>query len=289
MSDQPPVPHPGPLDLRRLNFLTDNIAPPARRWVTPDDLVVVGIRNSLSGVTVSANVRLWLPEGSFGNFGMTIKPVSDRSLNFFTSPLYYGYAVSAAAYASGSPTPRYGQTFVSLVIARAPSSSFLDNIFFGAGYVAGLAEIGEPQATARLSTDGAGFLQRIAVTTPAAGADWTQTVPTNARWRIRGVRATLTTSAAVANRNIALRILDGAGNVVFTMFGHQGIVASTGNVEDWSPGASTSTQTGNEFYQALATDLQLFSGWVIQTGTQNLQAGDQWSAISLEVEEWIED
>src|SRR6516162_1693189 len=45
-----------------------------------------------------------------------------------------------------------------------------------------------------------GYKRPVAITTPAAGANWTVTVPGGRMWRPIAINATLVTSAAVANR-----------------------------------------------------------------------------------------
>ena len=49
-----------------------------------------------------------------------------------------------------------------------------------------------------------GLPERIAVTTPAAGAEWTQTVPANTIWLVTAIGMQLVTGAAVPNRNVRI-------------------------------------------------------------------------------------
>jgi len=281
-------PGPHPPDIRRLNILTEGLQPPTALWVTPDDLLIAGIRNSIAGVKVAVNGRLWLAGGEFANVGFTATPDTARALQFFQTPLQYGYLVSAAAYATGT-LPSRGQTLVNLQVARPPFSAFLIYWYLAQDYLTSGNAVYWPGGRTIAGIEGPGVLYGVAVTTPAAGADWSQTVPTAARWRIRGVRATFATSAAVGGRYPRLQV-DGGGATLYRVTTNISFGASATTSMNWGvPGATAEFTSPFDEWRALPLDLTLSGGQVLSSVTQGLAAGDQWSAITVYVEEVIQD
>lgn len=124
-------------------------------------------------------------------------------------------------------------------------------------------------------------VQTVSVTEPAAGADWSYTLPYAAR--VKFVQATLTLSAQSGDRNPAL-------------------YTSQMHYTDWANGVSVTSGSGN--YQAFpggpvpAVFESLYgnyimgipdfgvlpAGTVIGSFTGGIQTGDQWSSISLVLE-----
>ncbi len=132
-----------------------------------------------------------------------------------------------------------------------------------------------------------GRLRTILLTTPAAGAEFTQTVPTGKIWRIRMVRGTLTTAVAVATRIVALLFNDGTNiYAIFPVNTTQ--AASLTRNYNFAPGAaneSTQQAVGLEITQSIP-NLDLLAGYFFRSSTFNLQAADQWSGIIVAIEEF---
>lgn len=157
--------------------------------------------------------------------------------------------------------------------------SLADNLFWADGHGKGDDSVDKP-----------GIIRSILGTNPAAGNEIAEAVPTNARWRIIAMMYTLVTDATVANRTTSVSITDGT-NEIYNFTG---------------PGAQIASQT--KLYQASTQEAHrgsdslyifghhnlplwpdLLQGYTIGTRTNNLQAGDDYSAPRLWVMEWIED
>lgn len=119
-------------------------------------------------------------------------------------------------------------------------------------------------------------------TDPAAGAEWTETVPAGVVWDLISVLATLVTDATVADRSPRLRIGDGAS--VFLDVPPVAVQAAsiTGRYL-WGRGL-TGTNIGAG-QAAGIPDLRLPAGSTIASLTGNLQAADNWGAPVLYVVE----
>jgi hypothetical protein len=84
--------------------------------------------------------------------------------------------------------------------------------------------------------DGGGALRSIAGTTPGAGAEISETVPTGARWELLAFQATFVTSAAAANRVPQLTLDDGT-TVYFRLGAALNQAASLTQRRSWFQGA----------------------------------------------------
>jgi hypothetical protein len=129
----------------------------------------------------------------------------------------------------------------------------------------------------------------VTVGNPAAGADWSVAVPAGKIWALCAIAATFTASAAVATRTPAVALGDGTNfpaQYLAGATGSGGTTASGVTPYFWENGASENGfVSGSVNIQTAIGRFSLNSAWVIKTITQGIQAGDQWSAISLLVQE----
>jgi hypothetical protein len=116
------------------------------------------------------------------------------------------------------------------------------------------------------------------VVAPAAGADWAWTIPAGEYWELVSVYAKLVTSAAVANRFPSLIVGDGV--VTFARSAATGSqVASLTGFQLWVPGVTPASQ--NNINRGPLPTTYLGEGESIGSQTDNIDVGDQWSAIYL--------
>lgn len=116
---------------------------------------------------------------------------------------------------------------------------------------------------------------------PAAGADFTITVPGPQFWLPVALTATLTTSDADGGRSPVLEFTDGT-TVIAQVIPGGGADPSTAVEVSWirlfpfvgASGSGLSLSTS-------LPDITLPTGWTIGVATENLDAADQWTAIAL--------
>ena len=138
-------------------------------------------------------------------------------------------------------------------------------------------------------TEGEGLVLHVTGTNPAAGAEISETVPTNVKWILRSIAVVFDTDANAANRVPKLHIKDGA--VKLHIFpGETAIVANDVKNVIWEGGLGTpSRESGADMVYPMSPNMELFQGWVIATSTSALQVGDDYSAPAMVVEEWIQE
>lgn len=132
---------------------------------------------------------------------------------------------------------------------------------------------------------GVGTPASIIVPNPAAGANWTYTVPAGEVWLLQAWRGQLTTDANVATRSINWRVERPAtleDLMLFTASVGQAAVSTV--VYQGTKGIGELPAVRNGGLQMMFPDgLYVEGGVVISVVTQNIQAGDQWSAIHLDI------
>lgn len=116
---------------------------------------------------------------------------------------------------------------------------------------------------------------------PAAGADWTYTNVEEGNLRIWYMRAQFVTSAVVASRGNGLNVGDGTDNY-YTVRASNTQAANITAVYSGAIGdngaAATTVRIG---WSMPGPGLYLPRGWSLVGSTNNIDAGDQWSAIRL--------
>ncbi|MHB1433999.1 MAG: hypothetical protein ACYCVZ_18030, partial [Streptosporangiaceae bacterium] len=118
-----------------------------------------------------------------------------------------------------------------------------------------------------------------AAASPAAGANYTYTMPVAGK--LQAITWTFTTDAVVATRYQDLVIADSGGNTLWQQSASGSIAASQVSYVALGAGFGTLKQQGAGLSQTGLPDLDLAEGDTITISVQNIDAGDQISAIVL--------
>jgi hypothetical protein len=243
---------------------------------------------SLAGVVLTVRSRFLSSEtGVLVDSVDPHTPNSNRTIATVDIPLAAGFPLNVMVFAS-SGAPLNGQCFVQVLIVRGRGAAATPIAVVLQGYVTATKMLGWPGSPIVDSTAGQGFLRSVAGTTPGAGVDITETVPSGARWGPISFQALLVTSVTVASRTPILRVDDGVnifGNVPVGVL----IAASTTINNSWAQGVNRFTEIqANTEAAPMPTNIILLAASRIRTATVNLQAGDQWSQVQYLVQEWLE-
>lgn len=130
-------------------------------------------------------------------------------------------------------------------------------------------------------------LRRVyVIPTPAAGAEFTITVPANVTWEVLSVKGVLTTSAAVANRNCTLILGPDAATTEQRYSLGTAVTASQATTFTYASGIGTTLATGSIAGPLPSPPPIAPPGYVMRSQTQNVDAGDQYSSLFVVVREW---
>ena len=143
-----------------------------------------------------------------------------------------------------------------------------------------------PEVSARRPTcrPGEGRIRSITGTDPAAGAAMIVTVPAGVLWRFISMNVTLVTDANVAARNAHFFFDDGA-NIYLRCTNDQGQAENLTQIYAVANGIHMGFASPNIQSIPCPSDLFLPAGHRIREGTNNFQAGDNWGAPQLLVEQ----
>jgi hypothetical protein len=132
---------------------------------------------------------------------------------------------------------------------------------------------------------GIGYQDFIPVTTPAAGANAVFTVESRNWIRVLGARATVTTSATVANRFVSLDFINARTQTYIRNAAGVIVLASTTNqVFEWNMARTRAEWAANTPVLAPLLPVFLPPGTTVQITLDSIQAADAITAVSLTVE-----
>lgn len=184
-----------------------------------------------------------------------------------------------------------GQWFFEAEINRGPRWNMHEGVTLIKNYLEPSGHLSWPYgAIASGKVDGKGYSRNVLATT-GAGQEFTIIVPSKAHWKVRSLRAIFVASATVATRTPQLIVDDGT-NVIWTGVPVSEPTASQTHGLIYAPGVTHDSKTlasGAIMQYCPLPDLDLLAGQRVRSSTTSIQAGDQWSAIVLGVEEWIEE
>ncbi|MGH9492610.1 MAG: hypothetical protein ACRD2K_03835 [Terriglobales bacterium] len=270
-----------------ISFATDKVAPPSPLYITKDDNLNIAVWSSVAGTVVEMRARLLLPDGSIVSIQEDFRPTSDRAQNSFARSLTEGFLLSVS-FANVGTIARRGQLYVQMWVAQGDPSLFQFSEGLISGYLATGNMLVWPYGTQSYMVEGAGMLRSVTGTNPAAGVEITETVPTNARWKLLAITFSLVTAVAVATRTVRL-VLDDGVNIYAQFAASADQVASLTRQYNAVRGGGGVSGTAGDIDIRVSTTLPLFQGHRIRTLTAGLQAADDFGAPQFLVEEWLED
>ena len=121
---------------------------------------------------------------------------------------------------------------------------------------------------------------------PAEGKDFTITRSESMLWRVISLTATLVTGAEAGNRVPGLQVSDGDGNALMVVGGTQEQATGLTRRVTFAPEVSTDTTIAAGPNTINIPWLLLLPGYSISTLTNGLLAKDQWTGVTLWVEEF---
>jgi hypothetical protein len=276
----------GPL----VKFKSKDVDPPSSLYITQDDQLLVRVGSWAPGQPFQVLGRLLGVDGVLRIINYSITPTGALGQTF-TFPLAEGYLLSLVAFITTAPLQR-GQTYVQLGLQRGTIAGGTVTEILTGDYVTGNQFVAWPGRSVQSPSDGRGTYLVAVGSVPGAGVDPVGAFLANTQTRVLGFIATLTTSAAVANRMVKFRI-DNAGASVHFRSGANVVQAasltftySVGQVG----GLGGAIDTVNVGMSAPAGE-----HWIVPPAsqvrfeTQNLQVGDQWTAATLVTEVKVQD
>lgn len=257
----------------------------AALYVTGEDHLRLTSFNGLAAVELVVEGRFVECAGRLVPFSERHVPNTDRTAASSLYTLGEGWLCNVQVRASVA-APLQGQTFVVVELVRGRTGAIQPLTCVLQGYVTSTHRLAWPGSPIASSVDGAGVLRSITGTDPAAGVEISETVPAGARWRLLSLHTHLVTSATVANREVVFVFDDGATGYAEVPAGASQAATLTRQYS-LTRGVQRFAVATSDVLSVPAPDILLPAGHRIRTATANLQAGDDFTAPQLLVEEWI--
>jgi hypothetical protein len=269
------------------NFTLDGIQPPPALYMGKNDTIFVSVLNSDPQMTqVTVSYRILTPDGIIQVSFNTLGPVNATRAfqDFQLSPgegFLLGVNVDGAAF-----NGQRGRTYIGVAIARGnPPSTIVYHALIEAYLGAGIGP-SWPTPYVENTLSGQGWLHANVGTVPVAGANISELVPLGARWRLRAARFSLTTSAAVGNRQVQVSLFDAAPHEFYrsvVVFNQAPGSTVTYSVSD----TLQAVGIGGDTQLVIPRDAMLDAGFKWTTTTAGIDVADQFTAPTYQVEEWL--
>jgi hypothetical protein len=263
------------------------LAPPSPLYVTVDDVLRVSAATSQANEVVTVSWRLLRAADGVIVYGQgTVQPASNRSVAVQDFPLAEGFLLSVSCKAAVAAT--VGATFVRLFLNPKALGAGQPGFMLMSDYATTQISSGFPNGRITAPTEGPGGLTEVPVTSPAAGADWTLAIPTNALWRVMSIFSILVASGAAGNRVPMIRFNFAGGARFFRTGTTVPIIANANLAVVAGPGNAFVGDATNTLELSFPAGLKVRAGDAIASETAGLLAGDQYSAIAVRVEDYLE-
>lgn len=257
----------------RLNLGTRG---PAPFLVTGEDRLRVTGRNGATGVTIAISGRFLTIDGELQPLSYDLVPPTDFSAGTVEFALGDGWILNLVARVTAG-TPQDGETYALVEVIRGSGAAGIVLGTLLGGFVTDACDLAWPGSLIGSSAAGPGALRPIAGADPAAGAEWTITIPTGTRYRLRSVSAVLVTDATAANREVSIVVTAGAVVVASVASGVNHVASQTRRYNAFPAAVRGAAAQVLDLLVPLPY-VELRGGDTITSVTTNLQAGDNWGA-----------
>lgn len=255
-------------------------------YIEENNFLQFGVWASAASLQVTFSWQMLRPDGQIVPGTAVVSPAADRTESTLTVKVGEGFLLHMAASLT-SGTANIGQCLVRARIQQTDAANAAVMAQLLLAYLTDNFIPTWPGSTQQNPVDGRGNLRSITGTNPAVGAEVSETVPAGARWRLISVKAQLVTDATVANRVVRWEIDDGVTSYM-RVAGAGSHTASTTGQHTLLSGAAPLSFTSNMSVSTAPADTWLPAGHRITTTTGGIQAGDDWGAPQLYVEEYLE-
>ena len=272
-------------------FIVDKIPAPTALYIQEDSVLMFNLTN-ISVAQQNIIVRATMLRSDDGELTTSETIITANAgaaaVNPPVVPLCEGFLLEVSLFGATLNALR-GQLYAEVFLARNPTvdTKFIQSLF--AGYIIGNKMASWPGNTNYLPADGQGAVVIRGVGNPGAGNEWTFFTNPNTRARLVSLQATFTASAAVATRFPAIILQPNVGQNICTSGDQVGVTASQAVTFSWFKGAMHTTNgTAPNRCCPIPDPCWFRVNSRIQSTTANLQAGDTWTNILMEWEEWVD-
>jgi hypothetical protein len=270
----------------QLRLNPQGASPPTAAYISADNQI--GFFTSAVGpqFILTAIARVLLPGGVVSLNQYSFPIVSSRTGVFTQWNLPEGFLLTLAVYANTQSDRR--QVFCQANLLQTGQTPPIMTGVLCAGYLSPTVPISFPVGVNQNNIDCYGNVKGAFTTIPGPGSNISEQIPANSKWRVISLTFDLTTSAAVANRDVYVQFTE-SGLMYFSMLAN---TASQTAGLTWhyqiAAGMALATSVAQGYVSAPfpTWTFMRFPG-IMQTTIKGLQAGDVITNGAYQFEEWI--
>jgi hypothetical protein len=270
----------------QVSFATGGVMPPSEVYLGTNDWLTLQAWTSISGLELRLFLRVLRADGQIIQCAYDYWPQPLPATNAWTVNVPEGFLLGGFVGVGGTcPT---GGCYIRLNLGAGSWGGAGPAQVLLKGYVPTNGPLSWPYPRHQNPVEGPGRLRRIKGTDPGPGNIIMEYVPSGTRWKLISLFCTFTTSATAGNRAVYLYFLDSLG---LWLAVPPGVLQPASSVAyyTWSIGVQNYTPAVALYYaMPLPADLYLQAGADIMVAASGMQAGDDFSAPQLLVEEWVE-
>jgi hypothetical protein len=259
---------------------------PSAVFLTGEEFMRASFMANVANLIVTITGRILRPDNTISRINFSLTPAGNRTLTTAVVGLSSGWLLDLTARVT-TGAPAFGAVWGMFELGVGAGSLFSVTETMRAGFCTANTPLSYASSVSMLPLDGPGCLRSITGTTPGAGVDVTETVPTNARWELLAFNAKFITSAAVANRVPAFVLDDGTN----TYYRGGYITNQAASISErygiYQGGAAALLDNDSNQNRGLPVGLRMGAGHRIRTTTFAIDVADQWSQVQYLAREWM--
>lgn len=254
--------------------------------VTQKDFIFLQAASTVSNTIVRLEIMAVRHDGRQFQTTLLARPDSAGNLALTTERGAEYLMTSITAHLNAG-SPGLGQCFVRAGVMRGGENIVFSTATLISGYLPVGGALFWPGGNYKHPGEGIGTVIELDIANPAAGANFSFAVPSFHTIRPLGLTFILTTDANAANRVISIAMTNGAADTVLTKTASSLQTASLVHNYSLSIATQPPSLPTSLIQEISMPEIKLNEGWTIDTTTDSIQAGDQYSAIKLAFEEWL--
>lgn len=272
----------------QVEFTNRFVQPPSGLYVFRDDKLFVRSQSRFVSQQLILRARLLTPAGNIATLEYKHETnIASREPTLTTHNISEGFLIGLALVPETATFAR-GDAYATVGITRGGDEPGSITQVLASDYIEALSGPTFPTGPVLSTVSGRGALNDELQTDPAAGDEFSITIPNRARQRLVSAFFTLVTDGTAADRRFTLELATVGGVMVQTLATASQPASTTRSysLAHWgeSPGLIASTEMINWPDHAFMS-----GGNFLRTNTANLQAGDNYVAPLLFIEEWLEE
>lgn len=244
-----------------------------------NDRLHITITTQVANLNLYVRVKTMLPNGSFQSHQHIFITTGDGTEDDFEVSVDSGYLLGVnVSFVAGALTSVEGYCNISL--RRTEVGTAGPYILLTNGYVGIANQLSWPETPPMRPYEIEGIPVVVTVANPAAGANWTYTIPDGTDFLCKAIRFRLVTDANVAARRARIEFRQS------TTIIHQAVCSNTQAASltyDYNIAMDGAAEVLSATYiNRSMPDIRLKDSDTIRVQTDSIQVGDQFSAIVLQ-------